>query len=131
VAIWGSGTPRREFLFVDDMAEACVHVLGLDRETYRRHTQPMLSHINVGTGEDLTIRELAETVGRVVGYAGAIVTDPTKPDGAPRKLLDVSRLARLGWIARTPLAEGLAIAYRDFLAGAPIVNDIPARRNGR
>jgi GDP-L-fucose synthase len=131
VAIWGSGTPRREFLFVDDMAEACVHVLGLDRETYRRHTQPMLSHINVGTGEDLTIRELAETVGRVVGYAGAIVTDPTKPDGAPRKLLDVSRLARLGWKARTPLAEGLAIAYRDFLAGAPIVNDIPARRNGR
>ncbi len=118
VVIWGSGTPRREFLFVDDMAEACVHVLGLSREEYGRHTQPMLSHINVGTGEDLTIRELAETVARVVGYEGAIVTDPSKPDGTPRKLLDVSRLANLGWKASTPLAEGLAIAYRDFLAGA-------------
>jgi len=118
VVIWGTGTPRREFLFVDDMAEASVHVLELDRETYLANTKPMLSHINVGTGEDVTIRELAELIGRVVGYRGAIAFDPSKPDGTPRKLLDVGRLARMGWRARTGLAEGLAIAYRDFQAGA-------------
>jgi GDP-L-fucose synthase len=118
VVIWGSGTPRREFLFVDDMAEACVHVLGLERSAFAHFVQPMLSHINVGTGEDLTVRELAETVGRVVGFEGTISCDRSKPDGTPRKLLDVSRLASLGWKAHTRLADGLAIAYRDFLAGA-------------
>lgn len=118
VVIWGTGSPRREFLFVDDMAEASVHVMELDEATYRANTRPMLSHINVGTGEDITIRELAELVGRVVGYRGAIAFDPSKPDGTPRKLLDVGRLARMGWRACTPLAEGLAIAYRDFQAGA-------------
>jgi GDP-L-fucose synthase len=117
VAIWGTGTPMREFLYVDDMAEASVRVMNLDRDTYAAHTQPMLSHINVGTGEDLTIRELAETVARVVGYDGRIETDPGKPDGAPRKLMDVSRLRALGCRAVVGLEEGLARAYADFLAG--------------
>lgn len=115
IAIWGSGTPRREFLHVDDMAAASVHVMDLDPETYRRNTQPMLSHINVGCGEDVTIRELAETVGRIVGYRGHIVFDATKPDGTPRKLMDSSRLTALGWRPRVALADGLALAYRDFL----------------
>jgi len=121
VAIWGTGTPRREFLYVDDMAEACVHVMSLDRATYEANTQPMLSHINVGTGEDVTIAELAALVARTVGYEGRIVQDTSKPDGTPRKLLDVGRLRSLGWKPRVGLAEGLALAYRDFL-------DHPARR---
>jgi GDP-L-fucose synthase len=116
VMIWGSGTPKREFLYVDDMAEASVHVMELDRATYAKHTQPMLSHINVGTGEDLTIAELARLIGRVVGYRGDIAFDPTKPDGTPRKLMDVGRLRSLGWRPRVGLEEGLALAYRDFLA---------------
>jgi GDP-L-fucose synthase len=116
VAVWGTGGPRREFLFVDDMAEACVHVMGLDRATYEAHTQPMLSHINVGSGEDLPIAELARRVAKVVGYPGRIAFDASKPDGAPRKLLDVSRLRALGWAPRVGLDEGLALAYRDFLA---------------
>ncbi len=115
VVIWGTGEARREFLFVDDMAAACVHVLRMDRRDYEASTRPSLSHINVGTGEDLTIRELAERIGRVVGYRGRIVFDTTKPDGAPRKLLDVSRLRSLGWAPRVGLDEGLAIAYRDYL----------------
>ena len=118
VVIWGTGTPMREFLFVDDMAEASVHVMHLDRAIYLANTQPMLSHINVGSGTDLTIRELAETVGRVVGFSGTIAFDTTKPDGTPRKLMDVSRLGALGWKARVGLEDGLAIAYRDFLAHA-------------
>jgi GDP-L-fucose synthase len=116
VAVWGTGGPRREFLFVDDMAEACAHVMGLDRATYEAHTQPMLSHINVGSGEDLPIAELARRVAKVVGYPGRIAFDASKPDGAPRKLLDVSRLRALGWAPRVGLDEGLALAYRDFLA---------------
>ena len=116
VTIWGSGTPKREFLYVEDMAEASVHVMELDRATYAKHTKPMLSHINVGTGEDLTIAELARLIGRVVGYRGEIGFDPTKPDGTPRKLMDVSRLRDLGWQPRVGLEEGLALAYRDFLA---------------
>ncbi|NBC49466.1 MAG: NAD-dependent epimerase/dehydratase family protein, partial [Gammaproteobacteria bacterium] len=95
VTIWGSGTPRREFLHVDDMAAACLHVLNLDRETYQANTQPMCSHINVGTGTDVTIRELAETVAKVTGYQGTLRFDPSKPDGAPRKLLDVAKLHAL------------------------------------
>jgi GDP-L-fucose synthase len=116
VTIWGSGTPKREFLYVDDMAEASVHVMELDAATYAKHTKPMLSHINVGTGEDLTIAELARLIGRVVGYRGEIGFDPTKPDGTPRKLMDVGRLKSLGWQPRVGLEEGLALAYRDFLA---------------
>jgi len=116
VTIWGSGTPKREFLYVDDMAEASVHVMELDAATYAKHTKPMLSHINVGTGEDLTIAELARLIGRVVGYRGEIGFDPAKPDGTPRKLMDVGRLKSLGWQPRVGLEEGLALAYRDFLA---------------
>lgn len=115
VTIWGTGTPRREFLYVDDMAAACVHVMNLDKATYDQHTQPMLSHINVGCGEDVTILEVAEAVARNVGYTGAILTDPTKPDGTPRKLMDSSRLNALGWEARVGLEAGLKAAYEDFL----------------
>jgi nucleoside-diphosphate-sugar epimerase len=117
VTLWGTGTPRREFLFVDDMAEASVHVMELDAGTYRANTQPMLSHINVGTGEDITIADLGRLIAKVVGYAGEIAQDPSKPDGAPRKLMDVSRMKALGWQPRVGLEQGLAIAYRDFLAG--------------
>jgi GDP-L-fucose synthase len=116
VMIWGSGTPRREFLYVDDMASASVHVMNLDKATYDQHTQPMLSHINVGFGEDLTILELAQAVARTVGYQGQVTTDPTKPDGTPRKLMDSTRLQSLGWRAKVGLSDGLAIAYKDFVA---------------
>ncbi|CJK51197.1 UDP-galactose 4-epimerase [Streptococcus pneumoniae] len=111
VVIWGSGTPLREFLHVDDMAAASVHVMELDDATYRTNTRPMLSHINVGTGVDCSIRELAETVARVTGFAGRLSFDATKPDGAPRKLMDVSRLKALGWQASIGLADGLCDAY--------------------
>src|SRR5438105_15736752 len=117
VLIWGTGAPMREFLYVDDMAAASVHVLGLDKPAYEAHTQPMLSHINVGTGTDVTIAELAASIGKVVGYAGRIEYDPSKPDGTPRKLMDVSRILALGWRPRVDLEEGLALAYRDFLGG--------------
>ena len=115
VTVWGSGTPRREFLHVDDMAAACVHVMNLDHVTYAEHTEPMLSHINVGTGEDLAIADLARLVARVVGFAGELRFDTSRPDGTPRKLLDVSRLAALGWKARIELEEGLSGAYAEFL----------------
>jgi GDP-L-fucose synthase len=117
VVMWGTGKPRREFLFVDDMAEGCVHVMELDETTYHANTRPMLSHINVGTGEEITIAELTKVIAKVVGYEGRIEHDLTKPDGSPRKLMDVSRLKALGWEPRVGLEEGLAIAYRDFLAG--------------
>jgi GDP-L-fucose synthase len=116
VVVWGTGTPMREFLHVDDMAEAALFVADLDPATYARETEPMLSHINVGTGSDVTIRALAETVARVTGYAGQITFDSTKPDGTPRKLLDVSRLARLGWTARITLEDGIRETYDWFLA---------------
>jgi len=115
VTIWGTGTPRREFLYVDDLAGASVHVMNLPRSTYSQHTQPMLSHINVGCGHDITIRELAETIARVIGYAGDIAFDPTKPDGTPRKLMDSTRLNALGWQAQVGLEAGLEKAYQDFL----------------
>ncbi|SDW03623.1 GDP-L-fucose synthase [Thiocapsa roseopersicina] len=115
VTVWGTGTPRREFLHVDDLADACVHLMGLAPETYRAHTRPMCSHVNAGVGEDVSIRELAETIGEVVGFEGEIRFDTDKPDGTPRKLLDVSRLAALGWTARTRLPEGLAQTYAWFL----------------
>ena len=114
VSIWGSGTPRREFLYVDDMARACVHVMDIDKPGYDRHTEPMCSHINVGTGTDLTIRELAEGIRAVVGYPGEIAFDTSRPDGAPRKLMDSTRLNGLGWRPSVGLEEGLAMAYRDF-----------------
>jgi GDP-L-fucose synthase len=115
VVIWGSGTPMREFLHVDDMAAASVHVMELAEEVWREHTQPMLSHINVGTGVDCTIRELAEAVARVTGYQGRLGFDASKPDGTPRKLMDVSRLTSLGWTASIDLEAGLRDAYRWFV----------------
>ncbi|WP_308446000.1 GDP-L-fucose synthase [Alteromonas salexigens] len=115
VVAWGSGKPMREFLHVDDMAAASVHVMNLDSETYLANTQPMLSHINVGTGEDCTIRELVETVAKVTGFKGDIVWDTSKPDGTPRKLMDVSRLHALGWQHTYSLEEGLMNAYQWFL----------------
>jgi GDP-L-fucose synthase len=115
VAIWGSGKPMREFLYVDDMADASVFVMNLDQDTYAAHTDAMHSHINVGTGQDVTIAELAQLVGDTVGYRGRIVFDTSKPDGTPRKLLDVSKLKALGWQARTPLRDGLQRAYTDFV----------------
>lgn len=114
VTIWGTGTPRREFLYVDDMAAASVFVMNLPRVTYQSHTQPMQSQINVGYGEDITIAEVARSVGQAVGYQGAIDFDPSKPDGTPRKLMDSSRLNALGWHAKVGLQEGLARAYEDF-----------------
>lgn len=118
VSIWGAGTALREFLFVDDMAEASVYVMGLDKATYDAHTQPMLSHINVGCGSDVTIRELAIAIGSAVGYSGEIVFDTSKPDGAPRKLMSSERLSALGWQSRVSLETGLAAAYNDFLQSA-------------
>ncbi|MCQ4306676.1 GDP-L-fucose synthase [Pseudomonas stutzeri] len=115
VVIWGSGKPQREFLHVDDMAAASVHVMELDDATYQAHTQPMLSHINVGTGVDCSIRELAETIARVTEYQGRLVFDSSKPDGTPRKLMDVSRLKALGWQASISLENGLRDAYRWFV----------------
>jgi GDP-L-fucose synthase len=115
VVIWGSGTPMREFLDVDDMADASIHVMNLDKTLYKEHTQEMLSHINVGTGIDCTIRELAETIAEVTAYQGTLSFDSTKPDGTPRKLLDVSRLASLGWTHKIALKEGLEKTYKWFL----------------
>jgi len=122
VAIWGTGTPRREFLYVDDMAAACVHVMNLDKATYDQYTLPMLSHINVGCGEDITIRQVAEAIGKTVGYQGEITFDPSKPDGAPRKLMDSSRINALGWKAKVGLEAGLNAAYQDFLTNYAIKN---------
>ena len=116
VVVWGTGKPMREFLHVDDMAAASVFVMNLDRETYKSNTQEMLSHINVGTGVDCTIAELASTLANVIGFKGEIVFDTTKPDGTPRKLMDVSRLKAMGWEAKTSLQEGLAETYQWFLA---------------
>jgi GDP-L-fucose synthase len=115
VVIWGTGKARREFLYVDDMASACVHVMALPRDQHAAQVSPMEAHLNVGTGEALTIGELATLVADVVGYRGRIETDPTKPDGAPRKLLDVSRINGIGWRATTPLRVGIGMAYEDFL----------------
>jgi GDP-L-fucose synthase len=118
VIVWGTGTPRREFLYVDDMAEASVHVMELDRSAYETHTGPMLSHINVGTGIDVTIEQLAEAVQKTVGFKGKVVFDTSKPDGTPRKLMNVSKLTEMGWVARTDLEMGLKKAYEDFLMHA-------------
>lgn len=111
VVIWGTGIARREFLFVDDMAEASIFVLQLDNKTYKANTEPMLSHINVGTGQDITIRELSETMQEVVGFNGNLIFDETKPDGTLRKLIDVSRLEKLGWKFTTNLKQGFEKTY--------------------
>jgi len=118
VVIWGSGTPRREFLYVDDMAAASLFVLDLPKADYEANTQPMLSHINVGSGTDISILELAQKVAAFTGFAGRIVTDPSKPDGTLRKLMDVSRLTQMGWSARIGLDQGLAETYQWFLANS-------------
>lgn len=115
VVVWGSGTPMREFLHVDDMASASIYVMELDQALWQEKTQPMLSHINVGTGVDCSIRELAETIAKVVGYQGEVFFDSTKPDGTPRKLLDVSRLEDLGWKYQIKLESGLSRTYEWFL----------------
>jgi len=100
----------------DDMAAACMHVMNLDKATCDQQTQPMLNHINVGCGYDITIKELADAVGKTIGYQGEITFDPTRPDGTPRKLMDSSRVNALGWQAKVELRQGLALAYQDFLA---------------
>jgi GDP-L-fucose synthase len=115
VTIWGTGAAKREFLYVDDMAAASVHVMELDHQTYAAQTTPMQSHINVGCGEEITIAALAGLVGKVVGYQGRIQFDATKPDGAPRKLLDISRVKSMGWMPRMPLENGLIQTYQAFL----------------
>jgi GDP-L-fucose synthase len=115
VVVWGTGNAMREFLYVDDMAQASLFVLELDEETYKTNTQPMISHINVGTGKDITIREMAETMKEVVGYKGRLVFDATKSDGAPRKLIDISRLKRMGWEYNVDLKDGLTSVYEWFL----------------
>jgi GDP-L-fucose synthase len=115
VIAWGSGTPMREFLYVDDMAAASTHVMNLDKSIYDENTEPMLSHINVGTGVDCTIKELVETVAKVVGFEGEVSFDASKPDGAPRKLMNVDRLGSLGWEYEYSLEAGLIIAYQWFV----------------
>ncbi len=115
VVIWGTGTPRREFLHVDDMAEASLFAFNLPREDYGRHTRPMLSHVNIGFGEDIAILELARIVADVVGFEGEIRTDPSKPDGTPRKLMDVSLLKSMGWKPKIGLREGIEQTYQWFL----------------
>ncbi len=114
VAIWGTGTPRREFLYVDDMARASVHVMNLPKPVYDAQTRPMQSLINVGSGVEITIAELAHAVSHAVGYGGSINFDPSQPDGTARKLMDSSRLNALGWQAQVTLADGLALAYQDY-----------------
>jgi GDP-L-fucose synthase len=116
VAIWGTGTPRREFLYVDDMAAASVHVMQLPKAVFDQHTSPMQSHINVGSGADVTIAEVAQAIAQTVGYTGQIEFDTSKPDGAPRKWMDSSRLNALGWQAKVGLIEGLAVAYKDLMS---------------
>lgn len=116
VLIWGTGTPRREFLYVDDMASACLHVMGLEKGAYLAHTSPQQSHVNVGYGTDVSIAELAALVKATVGYEGEIEFDTGKPDGAPRKLMDSSLLRQLGWKPDVPLQRGLNLAYQDFVS---------------
>lgn len=115
VEIWGSGQQKREFLNVDDLADACVHILNLPKRRIDSVTEPMCSHLNVGTGQDVSIRELTQTLFDVIGYSGQLECDISKPDGAPRKLLDVSRIQSLGWDARTPLEVGLRQTYEWFV----------------
>ncbi|AZI87017.1 MULTISPECIES: GDP-L-fucose synthase [Kosakonia] len=123
VVVWGSGKVMREFLHVDDMAAASIHVMELDRSVWQANTEEMLSHINVGTGVDCTIRELAETIAKTTGYEGRIEFDASKPDGTPRKLLSVERLAKLGWNYRIDLQSGLQDTYAWFLDNQKTLRD--------
>ncbi len=113
--VWGTGNPKREFMYVDDMASACIHIMNLDKSTYQKQTSKINSHINAGSGQDLTIKELAKTIKSVVGYKGKIKFDKTKPDGSPRKLIDSKRLNNLGWKPKVSLKDGLTRVYKDFL----------------
>jgi GDP-L-fucose synthase len=115
VVIWGTGTPKREFLYVDDMAAASVFVMGLEKTLFDRQTKPMQNHINVGSGSDVTISELAHEIAKVTGYQGQVIFDASKPDGAPRKWMDSSKLNGLGWAAKVPLAQGLSLAFADMV----------------
>lgn len=115
VSIWGTGSPRREFLFVDDMAAASIHVMNLEKEVYEAATSPMMSHINVGYGSDMTIADAAHTIARVVGYGGKVDFDTSKPDGTPRKLMDSTLLKSLGWQPQVDFEAGLSVAYKDFM----------------
>ena len=115
VSVWGSGKARREFLYVDDMADACIYVMNLDKKTLQENTDMMTSHINIGCGEDLTIEELAGQIAGIVGYKGKIKFDNSKPDGAPRKLLKTDLLRKLGWVHKTSLERGLEITYQDYI----------------
>ena len=115
VNVWGSGTPKREFLYVDDMASASIHVMNLDKATYDKHTSEMCSHINVGSGKELTIKEVSESIKKIVGYEGQINFDLSKPDGSPRKFIDSKRLNSLGWQPTVNLSDGLIKTYRDFI----------------
>jgi GDP-L-fucose synthase len=114
VTIWGSGNPKREFLYVDDMAAACVYIMNLDKEVYQQQVKSMQSHINVGTGEELTIKKLAETIAKITGFKGKIEFDTTKPDGSKRKLMDSTRLNMLGWHSKINLEQGLKKTYKDY-----------------
>ena len=116
VTVWGTGNSMREFLYVDDMAAASLFVLELDKQMYQANTKPMLSHINIWTGMDITIREMAETMKQVVGFKGRLIFDTAKPDGSPRKLIDVTRLSDLGWEYTTKLKEGLEKTYKWYLS---------------
>ena len=115
VVVWGTGNPRREFLYVDDMAEASIFIHELDKDEFESNTKKMQSHVNIGTGIDITIKELAQTIKQVVGYKGRIIFDTTKPDGSPRKLLNVDLIKKLGWKAQTKLIDGLTSSYHDYL----------------
>jgi GDP-L-fucose synthase len=115
VRIWGTGAARREFLYVDDMADACLHVMGLPKALYDRETMPMRSHLNVGSDSDISILDLARIISEVIGFEGIIETDPSKPDGAPRKLMDSKRMHALGWSPRIEIRQGLQMAYNEFL----------------
>jgi len=114
VTIWGSGKPKREFLYVDDMADVCIYVMNLDKKAYQKYTEPMLSHINVGMGQDLTIKKLAETIAKIIGFKGKINFDLTKPDGPKRKLLDSRRLNDLGWHPKVDLEQGIKQTYKEY-----------------
>jgi GDP-L-fucose synthase len=126
VKIWGSGTPRREFLYVSDLAEACFFVMNLPKSKYNQSIKPTLSHLNVGFGTDVTIKELAEVISDVVGYSGSIKYDLDRPDGTPQKLLDCTVLNNLGWKAKTSLRDGLKLAYQDFVGslGAEMLSNV-------
>ena len=130
VIVWGTGYPKREFLYVEDMAKAAIFIMNIDREVYQRKTKPMLSHINVGSGVDCSIRELMEIVVEVIGYKGAVKFDITKPDGTPRKLMDNSIIKQLGWTAETTLEQGIRKTYNWFIANQNDFRDKPSHTPG-